>query len=132
MKSPAIILLFILLYTSGYSQRPSVEEALKNMANVQMPHIQTSPDMTKYEGKDIYVCDTITDYKIINDSLKLFYLGNQSGKYNMTIVIKSSTIKVYPGWKGHRQCFKGLVTRYEGKPAIIITQSGQIGVFVEI
>ncbi len=90
-------------------------------------------EVAKHIGSNVYIRDTISGYKEINDTLKLLYVGGKYPKQTITIIFKGKRIDVMGFYLnntiGH---FSGNVIIYEGKPAIVITSPEQLSTAIQI
>lgn len=96
----------------------------------------TPPDFTKpvpsktiatYVGKQVAVCDTVVDFRIVSAALTLLNLGGRYPNQNVTIALKGTNAKVNPAlMKGKAVCFFGEVTLFKNKPEMVVTEPEQI------
>jgi len=125
-----ILFLILGLFTSKISAQshPSTDSLLGiKIMNGEEPHIPTI-ELKKYIGKNVYIYDNIWGVELINDTLKMLYVGGRYPHHTISILIQGrKTIQqlnhLYDGVASH---FSGEVVMYKSKPAIIITRESQI------
>jgi len=84
-------------------------------------------------GEDVYVRDTIFNYKIVNKNYRIFYVGNRDTSKSLQIIIKNYKIKLKAeDWKNAYRSFSGKVILNKGKPSIIITDDWQLGTRIQL
>lgn len=125
----ALFVIIVLLTNKTVAQQHVRTDSLLGfkMLNPEELHIPTD-DLKKYIGKGGYIYDNIWGVKVINDTLKVLYVGGRYPYHKVSILIQGhKTIQqlshLYDGVASH---FSGKVVMYEGKPAIIITRDTQI------
>jgi len=128
MKYCWLSLLFLSLFSTRVcSQTKDLNELLRKRANPDAPCLPTK-ELVNHIDSEVYICDTIAGYKIINRSLRLLYLGNKYPNQLATIIIKGRKVNILLSLLtqgiGH---FNGRVSIYKGKPAIIVNTENQTG-----
>jgi hypothetical protein len=127
-----LILAFVTLLTLRVSAQTSVQEALKGRMNPDEPAL-SAKDARKLVGSDVYVCDTVYSYKVINDTLVVLYIGTRTQKDALAILIKGSNILSDPSiWIESKMHVSGKVILYKRKPAIVVIDSLQLGTRIQI
>jgi hypothetical protein len=119
-------------YTAS-AQQTKIGSALQKKANLEEPGMPIK-DVISHIGSDVYVRDTISEHRIVNDSTKLLYLGGKYPKQVLTIIIKGKKLnKQLASWfKEEIGHFSGKAILYESKPAIIITSEDQLKIKIQI
>lgn len=131
-RAICIIMILVCLLTYHVSAQQSMESLLKGRANALEPSL-SAKDATKLVGKDIYICDTVFNYKYVNDSLKMLLIGNKQSKRSLTIILKGNNIISEPKtWVGRKLCVEGVVILYKNRPAIIVTNRERLGTRIQI
>ncbi|AMR34239.1 hypothetical protein A0256_23695 [Mucilaginibacter sp. PAMC 26640] len=132
-----LILVFIALLTckaSAQQTHPPLDSILGlKMANPEEPHLPTS-EVSTHMGKDVYIYDIVWGHKALNDTLSILYIGGLFPKHHIIVMLQGKQVVkhlqlVREGLPMH---FGGIVTTYEGKPAIIITNSFQFCTRIQI
>jgi hypothetical protein len=125
--------LILLLPTLAYSQDTSkFRKALIKKANPDEPGI-TAEQAMDCVGKDVYVRDTIFNYKMTNKNYRVFYVGNRDTSKSLQIIIKNDKIKLdAKSWIKAYGSFSGKVMLVGGRPAIIIISDYQLGTRIQI
>jgi hypothetical protein len=127
-----IISIIIFISLKSFAQTTKVDSLLHSMRNQEEPALPTK-EVINHIGTDVYIYDEIADYKLVNDTLKLLYIGEKSPNHFLTILIKGKKInKEIDFKKGEKYHFGGKAIIYKGKPAIIITNSAQLGTQIQI
>lgn len=131
-------LLFVMSFTVLFAdkafaqQTNSIEQMLSTMANQKEPCLPVK-EVINHIGSDVYTCDTIAGYKIINSSLKLLYIGGNYPNQIITVIIKgkqaNKDLKLWNSGMGH---FYGKAFMYKGRPAIVIIDALQTGTQIQI
>jgi hypothetical protein len=124
---------FTLLSINVFGQQTKLDAILHNMANQEDPGMPLNL-VINHIGSEVYVRDTISGYKTVNDSLTLLYIGGKYPNQVLTILIKGKKLnrQTASWWKNSIGHFSGLAVLYEGKPAIIITSQWQLGTVIMI
>jgi hypothetical protein len=131
MKHWILMSIFSMLF-SYRIQAQALDSILINMKNRLEPCLPTN-EINRHLGSDVYIYDEVIDFKIINDSLKLLYIGKKYPKQDVTILIEGvKLIKEVVFKKGDKWHFSGKAFVYKGKPAIIINNSVQLGTRIQI
>jgi len=91
-------------------------------------------DIVNHIGSNVYVRDTVSEVKTVNDSLTLLYIGGKYPKHQLTIIVKGEKLnkQTFLGWNNGYRHFSGIVILYEGKPAIVITSLEQLAIQIQI
>jgi hypothetical protein len=131
MKSVLVLICLGICVTINASAQQTIEQTLKGMANQLEPSL-TAKDAAKRVGAEVYVCDTVFSYKVINDTLRAISIGNRKRKEALIIILKGSAVKNAGSSIGGRMCVSGKVIWDNSKPAIVVTNSGQLGVRIQI
>jgi hypothetical protein len=134
MKCLFIIFSFLILLTfNAFGQQTKLDSVLHNRANQEDPGTPLNL-VINHIGSEVYVRDTVSDYKIVNDSLTLLYIGGKYPNQVLTILIKGEKLnkQTAPWWKNAIGHFSGLAILYEGKPAIVIISQRQLGTVIMI
>jgi hypothetical protein len=132
MKHYLPLFFFLMSFaTKSMAQQARVDQLLSRM-NPEEPAL-TSKEIINHIGDDVYIKDTIAGYKIINKSFKLLYIGNRYPNHVMIIMLKGEKVNrelhLWTKGIGH---FSGKAIMYNGKPAIIVTNSVQMGTRIQI
>ena len=129
---PIAFLLLLVNYNAA-AQRTRLDSMLQKRANPEEPGVPLK-DVIKHIGTDVYVRDTVVNYKIANSSLKLLYLGGKYPNQILTIIIKGKRLnKQTANWlKSGIGYFSGKAIIYQGKPAIVIASMDQLDVRIAI
>jgi hypothetical protein len=93
-------------------------------------NIIPAKNAAKYFGHKIKVCDKVYGSSHSSDGT-LLYLGEESPKQLLTLIIKTSDLPKFKGhpdidFKGKDICITGMVVSDKGKPEIIVTDPKQI------
>lgn len=132
MKHLLLLASFVILLTFKASAQQSVKQILKGRVNAEEPAL-TAKEATKLIGKEVYVADTVYNCTTINDSLKVLYLGNKKPKQALAILLKGNKIKTDPKeWVGNKIHVSGNVILYKNSPAIVVTDTRQLGMRIQI
>lgn len=134
MKRLLFVISFIVLFAGrAFAQQTNpVEQMLNKMANQKEPCLPVK-EVINHIGSDVYTCDTIAGYKIINSSLKLLYIGGNYPNQIITVIIKGKQVnKDLKFWNSGMGHFYGKAIVYKGKPAIVITDALQTGTQIQI
>jgi hypothetical protein len=125
--------LIFLLPKLVYSQDTTkFRKALLNRANPAEPGL-TAWEAVNQMGHDVYVRDTIFNYKIVSKSYRIFYVGDRDTSKSLHIIIKNSQIQIEPPkWLMSLGSFSGKIILYRGKPSIIITDDSQLGTRIQL
>lgn len=132
-----LIIVLVAMFTckaSAQQTHPPLDSLLDyKMMNPEEPHLPTS-EVTKHIGKDVYIYDIVWGHKIINDTLTLLYVGGLYPHHQLTVLLQGKQVLkdlqlVREGVPMH---FGGIVTKHDGKPAIIITNSVQFSTRIQI
>jgi len=127
-----LICALICLAYKGLAQQ-SVEQLLKGKANGSFEPSITAKGAAKLIGTEVYICDSVFNYKNVNDTLKILFMGNRKRNKALLIIIKGRNTVLNPGsWVGARMCVTGTVISYGDKPAIVVTSDRQLGVRIQI
>jgi len=101
--------------------------------NPEEPHLPTS-EVKKHNGKDVYIYDIVWGHKIVNDTLMVLHVGGMYPHHQVTVLLQGK--QVLKEWQlireGIPMHFSGVVTIYEGKPAITINHAVQFGTRIQI
>jgi hypothetical protein len=85
------------------------------------------PYFKKHVGKKVTMCDTVTSYKLFNDSLTMLNMGGQYPYQKFTVVVTGNEINLnLDDIKGKHICVSGDKSIYLGKPEILIYHPDQI------
>ena len=132
MKHYLILCLFACFVSVKASSQVTVTQALKGRANAEEPSL-LAKDAIKLVGKDVYVCDMVDNYKAINDSLKLLYVGSPSAKGMLIVVLKGHRVHFnHSEYTLSKIRVSGKVVLYNGKPTIIVTNDMQLATRIQI
>ncbi|WP_345948077.1 hypothetical protein ABDD95_14580 [Mucilaginibacter sp. PAMB04274] len=130
-----LIIAFVALLTCKASAqtKEEVEKLLGHkLMNQDEPGL-SAVEASKLVGSDVYVNDTIYSYKVINDRLVVLYIGTRTQKDALAILIKGRNIISDPRtWIDSKMHVSGKVTLYKRKPAIVVTNSLQLGTRIQI
>lgn len=128
-----LVFILVLFPYASYSQDTSkIREGLIKRANSDEPGM-TAKEATKHIGSEVYVRDTVYDYKIINRSEIILYVGDRDTKKALNILIKGNQKKInIKDWKNKLGSFSGRIMMKKGKPTISITNLTQLGTRIEI
>jgi len=127
-----LLLAFLLLIVTASSAQQSIEQALKGKANAEEPSLSAYEAVTLID-KEVYVCDTVYGFKIVNDTLKMIFLGKKGSKHVLTVILKGKDTRLEPNeWEGSKICVSGMVILYNGRPTIIVNNWGQLGTRIQI
>jgi DNA/RNA endonuclease YhcR with UshA esterase domain len=75
----------------------------------------------------VTLCDTVYDYKVVNDTLKLLNIGGRYPNQLLTVAVKGKKIVLKPETlKGKKVCFQGQVTLFKNKPELVATEPEQV------
>ncbi|MDN3579869.1 hypothetical protein [Mucilaginibacter flavus] len=132
MKHYLPLFFFLMLFaTKSMAQQTQADQLLLRM-NPEEPAL-TSKEIINHIGDDVYIKDTIAGYKIINKSLKLLYIGDRYPNHVMIVILKGEKVnRELSLWKEGIGHFSGKAVMYNGKPAIIITNSVQVATRIQI
>lgn len=132
-----LIIAFVTLFTCKASAQQThhpLDSLLDlKMANPEEPHLTTS-EVTNYIGKDVYIYDIVWKHKVVNDTLTVLYIGGFYPHHQVTVLLQGKQVvkDLQLVREGIRMHFGGIVTTYEGKPAITIINSVQFGIRIQI
>jgi hypothetical protein len=128
-----VLALIFLLPAIAYSQDTTkFRRALINRANPAEPGLMAWEAINKI-GNDVYVRDTIFNYKIVGKSYRIFYVGDRDTSKSLHIIIKNSQIQIEPPkWLMSLGSFSGKIILFEGKPSIIITDDWQLATRIRL
>lgn len=135
MKTLFLICVSVFSFNKIFAQTHDdvVGTMLNGKTNHEEKHVPIK-EVIQHLSSDVYIYDTISSTKTVNDTLRLLYLGGKSPKNVLTIIIKGK--KVNQGLHflrdGNASHFSGKVILYEGKPAIVITNLLETGVQIQI
>jgi hypothetical protein len=130
-----LILSFLTLFTCKASaqSKQEVEKLLGHKIMNQEEPALSAIDARKLVGSDVYVSDTVYSYKVINDTLVVLYIGTRTRKDALAILIQGSNIISDPStWIDSKMHVSGKVILYKRKPAIVVTDSLQLGTRIQI
>jgi hypothetical protein len=81
----------------------------------------------KFVGKKVTLCDTVYSYKIFNDTLTMLNMGGTYPNQKFTVVITRKEIVLnFDDIKGKHICVTGDLSKYKGKPEVLIYHTNQI------
>jgi hypothetical protein len=81
----------------------------------------------KYVGKKITLCDTVYSYKVFSDTLTMLNMGGKYPNQKFTVVITGKEIVLnLDDIKGKHICVTGDLSKYKGKPEVMIYHPNQI------
>jgi len=127
MKHLLFLILITLSFLSNcYGQATKVDSILHNRLNQEEPALPTK-DVIHHINEDVYIYDVISGYKIINDTLKVLYVGGKYPMQKVTVFVKGKEPNGHVDFKkGEKWHFSGKVFLYKRKPAITLTNSDQL------
>jgi len=132
MKHRLLIASFVILLAFKASAQQSIKQILKGRANAEEP-LSTAKEAMKLIGKEVYIADTVYGWSTINNSLKVLYLGNKKPKQALAILLKGNEIKINPKeCIGSKMYVSGNVILYKNRPTIIVTDTYQLGMRIQI
>ncbi|HWD90155.1 MAG TPA: hypothetical protein VG367_18635 [Mucilaginibacter sp.] len=133
IKRLAVLSLILILPAIAYSQDTAkIKVSLTKRANPDEPGL-TAKQAIDQLGKDVYVRDTIFNYKIVSKGYRIFYVGNRDTSKSLHIIIKNSEIQIEPPrWLMSFGSFSGEIILYEGQPSIIITDYRQLATRIQL
>jgi hypothetical protein len=78
-------------------------------------------------GQKLAVCDTVYDFRVVNQATVLLNLGGRYPNQSLTVTVKGSNVKINPAlMKGKLVCFYGEITLFKSKPELVVTEPAQI------
>lgn len=133
MKSIITTCLFLIFCSVHLlAQTITVDSLLRHKINPEETPLATSK-LNHYIHKNVYIYDVISSGKIINDTLKILYVGGKYPNYKVAVFIKGSEPNKHAKFiSGKKLHFSGFVFIYHGKPAMTITDPSQLGIRVLI
>ena len=135
MKRLILLASFVTLLTFKVSaqSKQEVETLLGHKIMNQEEPALSAKNARKLVGSDVYVSDTIYSYKVINDTLVVLYIGTRTHMDALAILIEGSNIISDPStWINSKMHVSGKVILYKRKPAIVVTDSLQLGTRIQI
>ncbi|MFI5136531.1 MAG: hypothetical protein ACHQIM_01805 [Sphingobacteriales bacterium] len=133
---PLIIICLFLIFrlSNAYAQNATeLDFMLKSQKTLEATGTPAK-DIVKLLGSNVYVRDTVSEIKAINDSLTFLYIGGKYPKHQLTIIVKGEKLNKQTSswWKNGIGHFSGVAILYEGKPAIVIVSQWQLGTVIQI
>lgn len=123
---------FVVPLTAHSQDTSKVVIGLILRANPEAPGM-SGKEAINHVGSEVYVRDTVFNYKIINRSLSILYVGDRDIEKALNIIVKGNKAKINAkDWKNVLGHFRGKVVFYKNSPAIIITDWHQLGTEIEI
>ncbi|WP_107831110.1 hypothetical protein ABZR88_22055 [Mucilaginibacter yixingensis] len=117
---------------SAQSKR-SVDSLLGHRILNQEEQAITAKEAAKMMGKDVYLYDEVRSYRTINDSLTVLTVGGLRRTEQILILIKGSeTNRECKNARRGKWHFGGVVSKYKGRPAIVVTRAEQLGTRIQI
>jgi hypothetical protein len=130
-----VSIIFLSVFKVSAQKTANIDSLLKSQykMNPEDPGLPIS-EVARHLGSSVYIRDTISDIKIISDSLTLLYIGGKYPNHVLTIIIKGKKLNKQTSswWKNGIGHFSGLAILYEGKPAITIYSQWQLGTVIQI
>ncbi len=128
-----LILAFVALFTCKALAQQTHPPLDHKTLNPEEHHLPTA-EVTKHIGKDVYIYDVVWGHKAVNDTLTVLYVGGVYPHHQVTVLLKGKQVLkefnlVREGMPMH---FGGIVTTYEGKPAITIINSVHLGTRIQL
>lgn len=78
-------------------------------------------------GKKITLCDTVSSFKIVNDSLTMLNMGGKYPDQRFTVVVTGKEIQLNTdNIVGKYICVTGDASVYKGRPEVMIYHTNQI------
>jgi hypothetical protein len=108
-------LLLLVLISSAIAFKASAQEAF------------SLPLFLKHVGKKVTLCETVTSFKLFNDTLTMLNMGGDYPNQKFTVVVTGREIQLnLDDIKGKHICVTGDKSTYLGKPEILIYHPDQI------
>ena len=130
---PLFVLIISISFNAPAQTKKEIEKLLGHRIMNQDEPAMPTTDVKNHIGEDVYIYDKITGYKVVNDTLKLLYVGKKYPKHLMTILVKGKKLKNEVKFKvGDKWHFSGNAFIYKGKPAITLISSDQLATRIQI
>jgi hypothetical protein len=132
MKYVYVIFFIIAFSFIASAQKMPLEKVLENTR--QEPGIKAM-EVKGHIGEDVYVVDTIYSAKLQSEKIMYLYVGKNNLMSELTIIVKGTDkdLKmVRKNWVGGMIHVSGKVVLLDNKPVIIVTDSNQFGIRIQI